>query len=120
MNDFRPEVRSLFHTFKKYGFAPLYLIDEERDLINYDANNKSDFIDEIVSVDEIHVTFSTDKGNVTVYLVLGNDPGEIVCDYSFHRNVGNDVRSLVDKLTEEHADRWCGRTQPKISPAEQM
>jgi hypothetical protein len=58
----------------------------------------------ICNVDEAMLFITKDSDNGTkkmfwLFLVLGNDAGEVVCDCV--------VDDAIDKATTEHYNRWC-------------
>ena len=60
---------------------------------------------EIDATDESHVHFEhTDGKRVIAFLVLGNEPAELVADYSTH--------PAIDAATEEHYNNWEGKPCP--------
>jgi hypothetical protein len=64
----------------------------------------------------IDVLLSTDEGTIRVarsgfkfnlYLVFGNEPGLIVCNYSWpHKSEGSIELIELDKLTNDHYNEW--------------
>lgn len=63
------------------------------------CESRQDAIDAILSVDVSHVaTIHADHGKSTLMIVLGNSPGELVCDYG--------VCPGVDPVVNAHADHW--------------
>ena len=104
MNDFSPEVRSLFHTLKKHKFSP-YMINNGEELIRRENTSHEEFIGEIIEVDECYLYVKNQENKkFMIFLVLGNEPGEIAADYS-------DNDSLSAAL-DEHYNRWENRKQP--------
>jgi hypothetical protein len=103
MNDYRPEVRSLLKSLKQAGFTPIYVDDGEENIFYADVS-KTQFLEEIVATDEAKIRLQHNNKRVSVYLVLGNDPGEIVADYT-------DYDPLEDVI-DAHYDRWESRKQP--------
>lgn len=64
------------------------------------------FIDEAMACDEASLRVRLPGGEVaTLFLVYGNDPGEIVCDYT--------VSPLLDRITDEHYESWTGYSLSK-------
>lgn len=56
-----------------------------------------------------------------LFLVLGNSPGEIVCDYGVKSGDKEAVKAFneaVDKVTNAHYLAWEGRKQPTTTVAE--
>lgn len=102
MNDYRPEIRSLLKTLKAHGFTP-YILNDGGELIRGNKINA----DEICAVEECHL-YVKDANNkkFCIYVVLGNDPGEIAADYS------DDEK--LEAAIEEHCNRWEGKKQPTM------
>lgn len=114
INDWRPEVRSLLNTLRKHGFIILGGHNGEEGF-KRDGRTLADFIDNLIACDEAHLRLGHTKTGpaqrvTSLYLVLGNSPGEIVSDYGIPADV--EVALLLDKATLEHGDRWENRKQP--------
>jgi len=103
MKDYRPEVRSLLRSLKQSGFTPISVNNGEEN-IRYSDVSKTEFLEEIVATDEVTLRFQHNNKKVAIFLVLGNDPGEIVCDYTDYEP----LESIIDS----HYDRWESRKQP--------
>lgn len=50
--------------------------------------------------DEARVTFKKGEAKHRAYLVLGNSPEEVICDYSYSESGADDFGKLVDAFTE--------------------
>ena len=62
-------------------------------------------VNNLTSVDEAWLTVRNPEGKEkNLYLVYGNSPGELVCDYH--------CDPLIDKATSEHSEKWEVRKQP--------
>jgi hypothetical protein len=103
MKDYKPEVRSLLKSLRQAGFTPIYVDDGEENIFYADVS-KTQFLEEIVATDEAKIRLQHNNKRVSVYLVLGNEPGEIAADYS-------DYEPLEDVI-DEHYDRWENKKQP--------
>jgi hypothetical protein len=95
------EVKSLLRTLNKYGFTP-HSVDDTEELIATPTQTEAAIA--VCNVDEarLFVTKESDNGTKKMFglfLVLGNDDGEVVCDCS--------VDDDLDKATTEHYNRWC-------------
>jgi len=102
MKDYRPEIKSLIHTLKKHNFSP-YILNDGEELIR---GNKIT-ADDIDAVEECHL-YVKDANNkkYCIYIVLGNDPGEIAADYSDNEK--------LKAAIEEHYNRWENKKQPTM------
>ena len=106
-NDFRPEVRSLLKDLKAEGFNPSSYFDGEES-IDYNSVSKADFLESVVSVDEGWLYVERNGTSHVLFLVLGNDPGELVNDYTLDKD------GLVEKVVNQHYEKWEGRKQPIV------
>lgn len=65
------------------------------------------FVAELIACDEASLWVRTPtRDRAWIYLVLGNEPGELVCDYT--------VDPTLDKVTEAHYEEWSKRKQPVL------
>jgi len=103
MKDYRPEVRSLLKSLRQAGFTPLSVNNGEEN-VRYSDVSKTEFLEEIVSVDEATIRLQHNNKRVGIFLVLGNDPGEIACDYTDYEP--------LEEVIDSHYDRWENRKQP--------
>ena len=107
-NDWRPETRSLIKTLRAYGLEILRGNNGEE---SFPYTPGVEFIDNLTACDEARLVVKTPGGRrISLYLILGNSPGELVADYTVH--------PLLDSATKEHYARWESRKQPVISEAE--
>ena len=106
MNDYRPEIRSLLKTLKAHRFVPVSINNGE-EIIKANSMTSRKFLEEIVAVDDVNLVVQNNKGvKCSLWLVYGNDPGEVVCDYTDHPD--------LEKACEEHYDRWENKKQPTM------
>lgn len=105
INNWKPEVSSLINRLRKNKCLPLKVCDGEEVYLNPSIK---ECVDVICGVDEGWLKVSLPDGSIqTLFLVLGNEPGVIVSDYTCH--------PLLDKVTEEHYESWEGRKQPTLT-----
>ena len=103
MKDFTPETRSLIDALKAAGFT-IVKADNGQDVV-YATEGIDLIVATLNSVDESHLYIQTCDGQMLwLYLVYGNNPGELVCDYVLNPE--------LDKVVEAHAAQWAGRPQP--------
>lgn len=122
LNNFKPETRSLINRLTKAGFT---IVSGNNGEESFKFTGDVDaFLSELLACDEATLRviapgtpFKTNpetgksfQPKLTLFLVLGNSPGELVCDYTVH--------PLLDEVTEAHASEWDGKPQPKISEDE--
>ena len=106
INDWKPEVSSLIQTLQKHGFT-VESVDNGETRVNLAKVGEAEFLSEAVACDEATLLCVAPNGKrVGLYLVFGNDPGELVCDYTCNPD--------LDKVNKEHGELWFGRPQPTI------
>ena len=106
MNDFRPETRSLFNTLRKHKFV-LVAVNNGGEWVKLSVVGYTEFLEETVAADEACLELVDETGTKCyLYLVFGNDPGELVCDHTFFEH--------LEVAVNEHSDRWEDRKQPKM------
>lgn len=106
INNWKPEVKSLLKALMAEGVI-LVSGDNGEETFKFDGNTNK-FIENLIACDEAHLyvrTPSLPTKDRWIYLVLGNDPGELVCDHT--------VDDAIDKATDAHYKKWEGRKQPK-------
>jgi hypothetical protein len=101
MNDYRPEIRSLLNTLKKHGFTP-HILNDGEELIRGSAITAEEI--EATDCSHLYVKDANNK-KFCIFIVLGNEPGEIAADYSDH--------DPLEEVISEHYDRWENKKQPK-------
>jgi hypothetical protein len=76
----------------------------DQNLSNRTARKKAtDIID---SVDESAIALCKDGKTFGVYIVLGNNPDEIVADYTDNED--------LERVIDEFSDNWCDKKCPVI------
>lgn len=107
INDWEPETRSLLESLVNAGFT-LSHGDNGEDRFKFDGDMPR-FIENLTACDESHLYIKTPLGKeLWLYLVYGNEPGVLVSDYS----VCGAASDVLDVVTEQHYEKWCGRKQP--------
>lgn len=102
INNWKPEVRSLLKSLTDAGIK---LEAGHNGAEKFKFDTLSSFIENLIACDEANLYVQMPDGRkLTLYLVLGNSPGELVSDYTCHL--------LLDKVTEAHSAKWEGRKQP--------
>lgn len=92
---YEKEVRSLLKrlTDNKYE---LEVVDNGEESVKVKSRN--DAVEHIMSVDISTLIVRKNSLRLCLCLILGNDPGELVADYS--------VDPELDKLVELHSEQW--------------
>lgn len=106
VNDFRPEVRSLLKELKLSGFKTVSVNNGGCDDEIIKANDvpANEFIEQIVATDSAFLTVKYGQKSYTIFIVLGNEPGEIVCDHTEF--------PLLSEVVDRHYDKWESKKQP--------
>lgn len=113
INNWKPEVRSFLNRLIKAGVK----IDggnngEYEFKFIQNRTSLARFVNDLVACDETHLNVTTPNGNkCQFFLVLGNNPGELICDYSYNPA----DTEFLDKLADEHARAWEGMKQPTLT-----
>jgi len=104
INDWTPETRSLLKTLQSHGLT-IVKVDNGEAETAFAGASLADFINEATACDEARLYVKTPTGETrSLYLVFGNEPGELVCDFS--------IDALVEAAVDEHYEKWEGRKQP--------
>lgn len=105
INNWKPESKSLLKSLQKRNIT-LLSVDNGETETNFAETTPAKFVNEMMACDEAHLYVQTPDGKKHVlYLVYGNDPGELVADYS--------ISPELDAAVNEHYNTWEGRKQPK-------
>jgi hypothetical protein len=89
------EIKYSLELFNSKGFTPISFNDGyDEDFTTTDINT---IIEGVLSVDEAWVDLKHKDGMVYLAIVLGNEPGVAICNYSCN----NTVMPLVDIIHEE-------------------
>lgn len=104
-------VSSLINKLQKAGFSILSVYDGG-EYIKLDQNRsklaiRKEAVEAIVSVDDSWVKVQKGDQKGTLFIVLGNEPYELVCDYS-------DWDDLTEVITE-HSNLWEGKNCPVVA-----
>ena len=108
--DWTVPVRTLIHQLQNYDFDILSVNDGEEDIpIISNSGSRAERIEAaeaIVAVDESWLRIGREgKLRGTIYIVLGNEPDELVADYSANTE---DMMPLIEAAVEAHRDMWEG------------
>jgi hypothetical protein len=108
MANYEDAVSSLLHKFQKNGFYIVSVFDgidkfSIDDRISDLAARKA-AVDIVCSVDEssVLVKSAVCGGFASLFIVLGNEKSEILCDYS----APEDLFARLDPIVEEFQDQW--------------
>lgn len=101
-------VSSLLYKFQQRGFVIHVVNDgeEEHFLGNSETNLdiRKHAVDVICSVDQSWVRIQNNQGHgATLFIVLGNDDSEILCDYS---SSSEEFMKEIELVAEEFYQQW--------------
>ena len=106
------EVMSLFTRLGRAGFRFEYVNDGEDkhhlDTTLERVDGVGLLVDAVLSVDMSMLRVENPAGGKnTLFLVLGNNPGELVCDYTYSPDFeGN--QATIDSIVDAHYEEWDG------------
>ncbi|MFN5920263.1 MAG: hypothetical protein ACK45I_03065 [Bacteroidota bacterium] len=111
-----PVVMSLLNHLQKAGVT-ITAVDNGEDLIEIDNSvsnlkQRKAACEEIVSVDESYVRlgYGPEQKRAHLFIVLGNEPCETVCDYGTADDSG-----IVDNAIDNFIAAWEGRKCPMVN-----
>lgn len=111
MANYEEAVSSLLHKFQKGGFYIASVFDGVDKLpIDYEISDlaaRKAAVDIVCSVDESSVLVKSAEcgGFASLFIVLGNEKSEILCDYS----APEDLFPRLDIIADEFYDQWEGK-----------
>ena len=109
-NDWSPGFRSLIARFTKAGFS-LHAVDdgeECKSLVGLTATEAKHLATSYVcGVDEANLYLRKGEAKVNLFLVLGNEPFETVCDFGASESVEGEVDAIVSAFSESWEGRRC-------------
>lgn len=129
LNDWNPETTSLLSTLRARGFVIIGGHNGEDAVAKPESfaglGGEKAFLDELLACDEciLHVRRNAKKESpknpgkmvyrtYSLYLVLGNSPGELVSDYGIPADI--DDANALELATTEHSNLWEDKAQPMI------
>lgn len=103
-------VNSLLRRIQAVGFTLTAVNNGEETIkINQQQSNlaiRKAAVEEVVSVDVATVYINKDNKSARLYLVLGNEPEELLCDYTVH--------PLIEAANDDYILQWEGKKCPTI------
>lgn len=125
--DWTPVVRSLLCWLRRHGIHPI-AVDDGAARIRFDEANDERSIDDldgaiadaICAVDQATLFCSALAGcsevRANFWIVLGNEPEEIVADYSHTRDVAL-LEEAIENALEDFDGEWAGKPCPRAQAA---
>jgi hypothetical protein len=111
--DWSKPVASLLSRLQENGYKIFSVNDGELCRIDQNFSDRTArkmAVDIITGVDESAVAVIKNNRIYAIYIVLGNDPDEIVADYTQDEE--------LERIMEEYSDYWCDKKCPMIEEAE--
>jgi hypothetical protein len=113
--DWSVPVKSLLHKFQMAGFN-ISAVHDGQEMIRIDqklsqTKIKHSATDIIVSVDESVVHIHKDGMNARLFIVLGNEPEELVADYNYNLQ----LEELLEETIDKYVEKWEGKKCPMIA-----
>lgn len=105
--DYTKPVMSLLSKLQKSGVEITDVFDGEGWTECMGDNNLSrrkDAADAILSVDESLVRVKYQEEVAKLFIVLGNEPSEILCDYGCKS--GSVIESILEEVSEQFYEQW--------------
>lgn len=117
INDWRPETRGLLRRLKAAGFE-VVAVDDGDEGGKKKPKSENQAVALLINCDEAQLIVKHDNYPKTIwlYLVYGNEPGYLVCDYGVP--TVRSVAELLDRVTTEHCDVWERKGQAKATREE--
>lgn len=112
--NWKPVVESLIINIQSAGFT-LHSVNDGEERFAQPSLNFA--VDTVTSVDESWITFTDSNGERRgVFIVLGNEPCEIVCDYTYPKNTSQDdpIQIKWEKVMDEFTEFWDGKSCPTV------
>lgn len=109
INDWKPETTSLLATLEKHGLV-IVSVDNGEYVTKLADTTRDKFVEDCMACDEAWLfVIASDGKRKTIFLVYGNNPGELICDYT--------CCPEIDAACDEHFNEWDGRNQPQKKAA---
>lgn len=99
IHPYKDEVMGLVYMLVGAGYTISAVNDGEE---RVKVVRPEDAVDTVLSVDESTIAITKNGHSGYIYVVLGNEPGVSVCDYSAHA----DLLSELDALTSAHNEAF--------------
>jgi len=96
---YRTVLADLISRFDREGFRIVGVDDGGE----FHRASNTDPIEVIMSVDESTLSIKKDGEVLGLFIVLGNEPHELVADYSARPS---EAQTLMDQIISNHADHW--------------
>lgn len=108
VHNYQDETRSLLERLTKAGFTLTEASDEDWTKLPANPRDAVDMaLGILTACDESHLAVSKDGCSYTLWLVYGNGPGELVCDYGWKKSYEDSPsHKLLEETIDKHFDFW--------------
>lgn len=110
--DWTLPVRTLIHHFQNHDFRVLSVNDGEEDIPivsnPYSLAERKEATEIITDVDESYLRVAKGEQTAIIFIVLGNEPDELVADYG----CSEELMPFVDEVVDAHRNQWEGKRCP--------
>lgn len=121
-----PPVQSLLCKLQRQGVQPIAVNDgEEIHWLPACGQLKARKLaaEAVVAVDEAcvcvqYIDGAGDKHRANLFIVLGNDANEILCDWGIPKN--EDFAAIIEKVADEFYEQWEGKPVPVIKADQEV
>lgn len=105
--NWKPVIKSLIRTLTKHNFTISTVDNGDGPVAAPAESPKKWAVSEIAATDESNLLVKGPDGRLLwVFMVLGNEPAETVCDYT--------CNLALERAIDEFCDKWEGRSCPVI------
>lgn len=95
-NPYYNEIKYSLELFKDKGFTPVGFNDGGDE--DYTTTDLNTIIEGVLSVDCSNVELEHADGYLNLFIVLGNEPGVAICDYSCSKEVDSAVGLIHEEI----------------------
>ena len=112
--DWSKPVSSLLHKLQQKGFKMVNVYDGEgyEYLIGNNLSQRKSATSVIVSVDESRLTVEKNNLRGRLYIILGNEPSELVCDWG---SASGEIMEELETVVNAHSEQWEGKKCPMVN-----
>lgn len=107
-NNWKPVIQSFIFSMIKAGFRPSVTDNGDGDV---STPTIQAMVEEINATDESHAVFTKDGAKYCAFIVLGNSPHELVCDYTYRESEG---AKQFDSAIIAWSESWEGKDCPTV------
>lgn len=116
IKDYKPVVRSFLHQAHRHGWRVTSATHEEYVTIKFDETHSlrhvmDNTLDHALATDSCVVRlFHKDGHKISALILLGNNPDELLADWSFKSDAGD---AEFKKMYDKYLSIWEGKITPR-------